>query len=77
MIMRMIFKKEIQDPKAVLRIGMLFLAISIAWPRLIPFTGSLNTDVVDGLKGVLLGIAMGLIFWAARLGALRKPGRLN
>jgi hypothetical protein len=77
MIMRTIFKKEVQDPKAVFRIAMLFLAISAAWPRLIPLAGSLGTDIVDGVKGLLLGIAIGLIIWAGRLGAFRKPGRLN
>jgi hypothetical protein len=73
MIMKMIFRKEIQNPKAVLRLGMLFLAISVAWPRLLPLTGSLGTDAVDGVKGLLLGIALGLMILAARLGAFRRP----
>lgn len=77
MIMRMIFKKEVPDGKALLRIGMLFLAISVAWPRLIPFTGPFSPDAVDGIKGALLGVSLGLVFWAARLGAFRRPNRLN
>jgi hypothetical protein len=56
---------------------MLFLAISIVWPRLVPLTGSLGTDAVDGLKGLLLGIALGLMIWAARLGAFRRPDQLR
>ena len=75
MIMKMIFKEGIEDPKPILRIGMLLLAISTAWPRLIPFTGNLGTDAVDGIKGLLLGIGFGLIVWAARLGGFRRAGR--
>ena len=75
MIMKMIFKKEVPNPKAILRIGMLILAMSTAWPRLIPFTGNLGVDGVDGIKGLLLGIGFGLIVWGARLGGFRRPGR--
>ena len=77
MIMRMIFKKESVDPKLVMRLGMLCLAISIAWPRLVPLTGSMGTDLVDGIKGLLLGLSLGLFFWAGRLGGFRRPNRLN
>jgi hypothetical protein len=77
MIMKMIFKKEIQDPKAPIRLGMLCLAISIAWPRFVPITGSLSTDAVDLVKGLLLGLSLGLIFLGARLGGFRRPNRLN
>lgn len=72
MIMKMVFKKQVQNPKALMRIGLLFLALSAAWPRLIPFTGDVGTDVVDGIKGLLLGLAMGFIFWAGRQGAFRR-----
>ena len=77
MIMRMLFRKERPDPKLILRIGMLFLAISIVWPRLVPLTGNLGTDAVDGIKGLLLGISLGMMIWAARLGAFRRPGQLR
>jgi hypothetical protein len=77
MIMRMIFKKEVPDSKTVLRIGMLFLAISIVWPRLVPITGRLGTDAVDGIKGLLLGIALALMIWAAKLGVFRRQNRSN
>ncbi|HST08660.1 MAG TPA: hypothetical protein VLJ83_10840 [Gemmatimonadaceae bacterium] len=73
--MKMIFKNETVDPKRVVRIGMLFLAISIVWPRLVPITGHLSGDAVDGIKGLLLGVALGLMIWAGRLGAFRRPGR--
>ena len=69
----MIMKKEIQNPKPLVRIAMVFLALSAAWPRLIPYGRSLGTDVVDGVKGLLLGLAIGFIIWASRLGGFRRP----
>ena len=77
MILRMIFKKERVDPKLVMRLGMLCLAISIVWPRLVPLTGNMGTDLVDGMKGLLLGLSLGLLFWGARLGGFRRPNRPN
>jgi hypothetical protein len=40
-------------------------------------TGGLGTDAVDGIKGLLLGISLGLMIWAARLGAFRRPDQLR
>jgi hypothetical protein len=37
------------------------------WPRLFPFTHNLNPDLVDGVAGFLLGVAIGLEIWAFRL----------
>ena len=75
MIAKRLFRNETQNPKLVVRIGMLFLAISIAWPRIVPVTGNLSPDAVDGIKGMLLGIALGLMILAAKHGAFRRPGR--
>jgi hypothetical protein len=72
MIMKMIFRNQRPDPKLVLKLGMLCLAISIAWPRLVPLTGRLGTDAIDGIKGLLLGLSLGLLFWAGRLGGFRR-----
>ena len=69
----MLMKKQISDPKPLVRIAMVFLALSAAWPRLIPYPRTLGTDVVDGIKGLLLGVAIGLIIWASRVGGFRRP----
>ena len=77
MIMRMVFKKGLEDPKPMLRVGMLFLGIGLAWPMLLPVTGSLSPDAVDGIKGFLLGIGIALSLWAARLtGGQRRANRM-
>ena len=73
MMMRIFFRNDVQRPKRLLSIGMLFLAVSVAWPRMVPFTGNLGTDAIDLIKGLLLGVALGLLFLAARWGAFQKP----
>lgn len=74
MIMKMLFKNDVQRPKRLLSIGMLFLVASIGWPRMVPFTGKLGTDAIDMIKGLLLGVALCLLFLAARSGAFQRPG---
>jgi len=77
MIMKMVFKKGLDDPKPLLRVGMLFLGIGLAWPRLVPLTGNLSPDAIDGLKGFLMGVGMALTLWAVRLvGRQRRAGRM-
>jgi hypothetical protein len=75
MIMRMFFKNEKADPKLFMKLGMLCLAISIAWPRFVPLTGRMGTDAVDGIKGLLLGLALGFLILGARHGGFRRASR--
>ena len=77
MIAKMIARKPIDNPKPLLMIGMIFLALGQAWPRLLPFTGNLGPDAIDGIKGLLMGIALGLLGWYVILGSrLRRAGKL-
>jgi hypothetical protein len=77
MIMKMVFRKGLEDPKPMLRVGMLFLGIGLAWPLLVPVTGNLSPDAIDGIKGFLLGIGIALSLWAVRLvGRQRRAGRM-
>jgi len=77
MIMKMVFKEGLEDPKPMLRVGMLFLGIALAWPRLVPVTGTLSSDAIDGIKGFLLGIGIALSLWSAWLvGRQRRAGRM-
>jgi hypothetical protein len=71
----MILRKRAVDPKPVLRIGLVFLALGAAWPRLLPVTGNLGPDAIDGIRGLLLGLAIGLILWSVLLSKrLRRTG---
>jgi hypothetical protein len=75
--MKMGFKKGLEDPKPMLRVAMLFLGIGLAWPRLVPVTGNLSPDAIDGIKGFLLGVGIALALWAARLiGRQRRANRI-
>ena len=77
MIMKMFFKKGLEDPRPMLRVGMLFLGIGLAWPLLLPVTGELSPNAVDGVKGFLLGIGIALSLWSARLvGRQRRANRM-
>jgi hypothetical protein len=68
----MILRNRRRDPKALVSLGMLALAISIAWPHFIPVGTRISEDLVDGVKGVFLGIALGLLIWGAKLGGFNR-----
>lgn len=68
----MLLKNRAKDPKALIRLGMLALLFSIAWPRLIATPAGFSEGWMDGVQGALLGIAIGLIILAARFGAFNR-----
>jgi hypothetical protein len=75
MIAKMIFKGPIENPKPLVKTGMALLALSSAWPRLLPVTGNLGTDAIDGIRGVLMGVGFGLMCWAAALIGRQRRAR--
>ena len=64
-------------PKPLLAMGMVFLALAAAWPRLLPVTGNLGTDAIDGIRGLLMGLAIGLILWSVLLSSRLRRARGN
>jgi len=74
---KMILKKPLDSPKPLMMIGMVFLALGQAWPRLLPVTGNLGPDAIDGIKGLLLGIAFGMLAWSVILSKRLRAGRRN
>lgn len=70
----MIFGNREKNPKAMMMAGMAALVLALAWPRFLPVTGGLGSDAVDGLRGVLIGVSIGLNLWAARLGGMKRRG---
>jgi hypothetical protein len=75
MIAKMIFGKPIEDSKQLMRIGMLFLGVGLAWPKFLPVTGNLGQDAIDGIRGLLLGLGIGLSLWAAVLSGRQRRAR--
>jgi hypothetical protein len=71
----MILRNRPKDPKAMVRVGMLALAVSIVVPWFITVRGSFGEDFVDGLRGVFLGVALALLIWGARLGGFNRGSK--
>jgi hypothetical protein len=68
----MILGNRRTDSRLLIKLAMLALMISIAWPRLIPAPSGLSEEWIDGIKGALMGMALGLIILAARFGAFNR-----
>jgi hypothetical protein len=71
----MILRNHAKDPRQIMMMGMVFLALGLAWPRFLPVTGNLGPDAIDVMRGVLTGLGIGLNLWAAALGARLRHGR--
>ena len=70
----MIFRNSEKNPQAMMMVGMASLAVALLWPRFLPVTAGLGPDAIDGLRGVLIGVSIGLNLWAARLGGMKRRG---
>jgi hypothetical protein len=73
----MLFRTGKKDPKVMIRLGMLALAVSIAWPRFIPAGAGLSENLIDGVKGTFLGMALGLLIWAGMLGGFNRGAKIK
>lgn len=51
-----------KNPRAMMRVAMAFLLVFFIWPRFVHTTFGLSPDWVDGLRGVLIGVTLGLQF---------------
>jgi hypothetical protein len=71
----MILRNRARDPRQMMMMGMSFLVLGLVWPRFLPVTGNLGPDAIDGARGVLIGLSIGLNLWAARLGGRLRRGR--
>jgi hypothetical protein len=54
------FRNRKTEPAVMMSIGMLCLASALAWPRFVPLTFHAGPDWIDGIRGVLFGMAIGL-----------------
>lgn len=59
----------IKNPRTVFRLAMISLIIMLAWPRLIDPVLRIGEDASDGLRGVFLGLTLGLLFVSMRMKA--------
>ena len=70
----MILQKRLKDPQTMMRIGMVCLMISLIWPRFIHLNFNLGTDLIDAVRGFLLGISISMNLLAVRLKCLQRRG---
>lgn len=70
----MILGDRIKNCKTMLRIGMICLLLFFMWPRFFPFAANLGPDLIDGVRGFLLGVSVGVNLWAVRLTCRQRQG---
>ncbi len=68
----MIFPNRLKQPQALMSIGMLFLVIALAWPRYIHLNGGLGPGWIDGVRGMLFGVSIGINLMSVRLAGRRR-----
>lgn len=59
-------RDRLRDPKTLFRLGMLCLLLGILASWLV-HPSEASQGVIDGARGVLYGLAIGLCLWSARL----------
>ncbi len=65
-----------KDPKALMMIGMVFMVLGQLW-RFMPVTGGMSEDAIDAIRGVVLGISIGLLLWSVWLNGRQRRGKKN
>jgi hypothetical protein len=70
----MILRIASKDPKALMMMGMGFMVLAQLW-RFVPVSAGLSEDAVDGLRGVFLGLSIGLLLWSALLNGRMRRGK--
>jgi hypothetical protein len=71
----MILRIGSKDPKPLMMTGLVLLVIGQVWPRYVPVTGGLGEDAIDGLRGVFLGLSIGLMLWSVWLNGRLRRGK--
>ncbi len=61
-------RNPLHHPKAVFRLAMVFLLLFFAIGLLTRHVTGVWTDRIDGIRGMLLGMELGLMIWWSRLG---------
>jgi hypothetical protein len=69
---KMTFRSGQKKYQTVFFLGVLCLLLFNLWPRFLHLTFDLGEDWVDGLRGLLLGLAVGLTGLAVRLKGRRQ-----
>jgi hypothetical protein len=60
--------------RSVMRLGMLLLAVALVAQRFIHPAAGFPEDAADAIRGVLLGLSIGLNLWVVRRMSAGRPG---
>ena len=66
------FRNLLNNPRTMMRVAMVFLVLFNIWPRFLHVTFGLGEDWIDGLRGMLLGITLGLLILIVRRKGFRR-----
>lgn len=58
----------------MMRVGMACLALALMWPRFLHLTFNFGPDLIDGVRGVLFGVSIGINLWAVKLTYRQRRG---
>jgi len=68
----MLFRNTEKDPRAIIKIGMVFILLFFLMNVLPRFTPIKEGDLYDGVHGMFLGVAIGLLMWGTYLNGKRR-----
>jgi len=70
-------RNPLHHPKAVFRLALLCLLLFFAIGFLTRHVTGIWTDRIDGIRGILLGMELGLMAWWLRLGGHSSCGETS
>ena len=68
----MLFKNGQKDPRVLIKFGMVFVLLFFLMNLLPHPTSRFGDGVFDGVHGMFLGVAMGLMMWGTYLNGKRR-----
>lgn len=71
----MLLQHKSKNPRVIMTIGMLFLVLALTWPRFIHITGHMGEAQIDGWRGFLFGVSIGMNLWAVKLMSQQRRQR--
>jgi hypothetical protein len=70
-----LLKYQVQNPKRLMMLGMLFIIAFNIWPRYVPIGRGLDVDLTDGIRGLFMGLGIGFNLWFVWLMGKQRQAR--
>lgn len=69
----MLLRQRLQNPNALIRMGMACLLVALVLPRVVHPSARLGADLFDGFRGLFIGLSIGLNLWGVWLRSHPRP----